>query len=193
MKKFMVLVSLVLVFLLLGACIQIVQPPTEAPTQVPPTPTEEAPTQEPAPKTDEYDDFLSDFDTYFYYLVETEEGCSDYEIFYQEFYYADDGNFWLGVAITGANEVEDDGSITAMVAVIVSQIIRDGTIKLPEKPAGVIVLFVDDDMNALYGAGIAWEGLELYADEIITADELIDNYVVYPIPVEDTNLSEFDG
>ena len=192
MKKFKILLSLVLVIPLLGACIQIIQFPTETPTEIVPTPTQ-VPTQEPTKELDEYDKFFSKFYDYFYYIVNTEDAYSNYNIVDQQFFYDNNNSFWFGVTISGANVAEDDVKLIGLIGAVISQIIDDGIIKIPERLSGATILFVDDNMIARCGAVIIWEGFELYANQEITPDEFVDNFVIYPISLEGANLSEFNG
>ncbi len=170
MKKSKVLASLVLVALLVSRCAQAV--PTEITTQTP--------TEAPIRLGEEYDDFLETFDFYFGLLM-LPENSPDYEIYQRSFFKDDDGDLWLGISIKGANNDTDDAVILGIVAGILSTEIKEGYAEFPEKPIAVLLVILQDDSDIITGASIIWEGLELYADDRISTDKFIEDYVDYQV------------
>ena len=182
MKKIRILAMLIIVVLLISGCIQVVAPtppPTIVPTKIP--------TEKPDISVDEYDVFFTDFDFFFAYAVSL-DGYQGYALFDRQFFEEEDG-LWLGISVMGVNNFDDEANAFGAVGASVSQTIKAGGANFSEKPIGITLIFMNDYMEIGNGMIIFWEGLELFAEDQITTDELVKNYVIY-MPNNEINNSD---
>jgi hypothetical protein len=161
-------------------------------TEIPPTPTNiPTPTKVAIEEDDgKREDFISYFSLYFGHIVSSNTVYSDYNLYDTRFFEDDEGVLWFAVTVTGSSSAEDDAIIMGIISAIVSTEIEDKNAEFFREPEGVMILFMNNNFSSDHGAFIFWDGLKLYTEGKITADDLFEFYIAYPITIEDNILGD---
>lgn len=159
---------------------------TATATEIPPTPTNiPTPTKVSIEQDrDKHEDFISYFSLYFGHVISSDTAYSDYKLYDTRFFEDDEGVLWFAVTVTGSSSVEDDAIIMGIISAIVSTEIEGKNADFIREPDGVMILFLNNDFSSDHGAFIFWDGLKLYTEGKITADELFEFYIAYPVTIE---------
>jgi len=195
-NKLLIIVLVVVIFIS-GVCLGsgalnkenfIEDTPTQSPTatEIPPTPTNiPTPTKVSIEQDrDKHEDFISYFSLYFGHVISSDTAYSDYELYDTRFFEDDEGVLWFAVTVTGSSSAEDDAIIIGIISAIVSTEIEDKNAEFFREPEGVMILFMNNNFSSDHGAFIFWDGLKLYTEGKITADDLFEFYIAYPITIE---------
>ena len=205
MKKFLNILSSILVIAVLGGCITIVQPtPAQAPTAVPtqaPTETQApTPTMIPSPteipteiQADDYKEFADEFVVWWKEVHHQLPKLKGVDLVGAEFLPDDDGNIWFTVGFTGSTGEEDINSDYYMMGVVTGLIkhVLDEGYTIKNNPFGVMIIFFANvtTREARCGAAISWQDMVDFSKDKITAEDLAYKWI-YPILPDDTGTGD---